>query len=177
MFEIVTMWQKKRDVLNHDVLGIEYLNGLRAFIERLRRPDPNAFRIAEFIDEDFPMWEECQKEAEWLLNNFEKEMSPQVFLEYQPLSRCDDGTQEWLGGLIHQLWLTRYNPDDSVETCRKALHKADETYREIIAGIPESTIHVVPSLVMLLDLFETFTKACANFSSELSKLPREVLLA
>ena len=88
--------------------------------------------MSEFLGEDFPAWESRRQDAQWIVESFEENMSPRRLFRYSPLNRYDDETQEWLGELVHELWLSRYSVKKKAQESQDALITVNKFYEKIM---------------------------------------------
>ncbi|MCY3740527.1 MAG: hypothetical protein OXH00_05860 [Candidatus Poribacteria bacterium] len=165
-------WQIRRRKFNHDWLKNIFLNDFDAFIVQLSKSVPDLGRVSEFLEEDFPAWKSQRQEGQWLVQSFESSMSPLQLFNSSLLNRCNDETREWLGYLLHGLWLSRYDVREKAKESQDALMEVNETY-EILASELEQSMPI--GLTKLISLRPQFCELKVKYKvlfKTLSNLPR-----
>jgi hypothetical protein len=118
-------WQRRRSAFNHDWLKNKFMpalatchNGLKGHVEYegLERT---------ILEQVIPEWVAHRVEAISLLADFEREMSPKVLVDRPPLVTACPHVREWLGDLVHNLWLARYPIRDLRAAAGAAAAEAD----------------------------------------------------
>ncbi|MFQ6042927.1 MAG: hypothetical protein ACE5PV_18910 [Candidatus Poribacteria bacterium] len=173
---MILVWQRHRSDFNHDWLKNQYMNRLDGCIERLKIEGADISRIVRFITQDFPEWEQKRETACELVASFEREMSPRVLFEQGPLNRCDAETKEWLGELVHALWMARYPVKKWICEAEKALKSADCQYAALKKVLDSLNRIDSEQLASLLPSFVAFKQACKELSQAISQFPHEVLV-
>jgi len=135
---VIPDWQRRRSELNHDWLKNKFLRHLSAFLKRLSRAHRDTPRVAEFVKQDLEEWESKRREFQLLLEAFESEMSPRNLFGIPPLARMDPATRQWLGDLVHDLWLARWPVRHRLQRGREALAEADEAYSAVHASLRDA---------------------------------------
>ncbi len=172
---MIPEWHQRRSKFNHDWLKNRYLNNLGGIIAMLENGKSNTAHLNRFLKKDWPQWGSHTKEAKWLINSLEREMSPSVLFEREPLKRLRDDTKSWLRELLHQLWLTRYSIKEKTSTAGTLFLKVDKLYKNINHQLKE--IDKLPeNLKKMLPDFNAFREACLAFSKSISSFPSEVLV-
>ena len=165
-------WQTRRNKFNHDWLKNKFLNSFDDFVVQLKKPDPNILRVSEFLAEDFPDWVARRQDAQWIVNSFEDRMSPRRLLDSSPLNRSDGETKEWLGHLVHELWLSRYQVKSKAKESQDALVAIDKQYEKVASEVEQSKPIGLTKLIALHPQFCRLKKAYQELSKTLSDLPR-----
>ena len=165
-------WQTRRNKFNHDWLKNKFLNSFDGFIEQLKKRKPDIVRLSEFLAEDFPAWKYRRQDAEWIVQSFEDGMSPRQLFNYSPLNRCDDDMQEWLGNLVHELWLSRYSVKSKAKESQDALVAANKMYKKIAYELEQSEPIKLTKLISLRHQFCELKETYEVLSKTLSNLPR-----
>ena len=168
-------WQLRRSELNHNWLKNRYLNRMSAAIQRLRNAGPGRKLALSFFVEDFREWEDKRGEANWLVENFEVQMSPKVLFDREPLSNVDAATKEWLPDLIHTLWVSRYRISSMLKNINTAMSVMERKYTCISRMEPWKWMNLPEDMHPFLDLMEEFEDACKGLSTSLSALPKDIL--
>jgi hypothetical protein len=173
---MISTWQKRRSEFNHDWLKNRYLPALAKWINILdNRVEDQEFQ-KEFPRTILNQWLEYGPEAYLLAKRFECEMSPRVLLERYPLSRLPGSTRDWLGPLVHELWLSRYPvrqwvADTVAAVC--AANAAYETLRDSIASKENSTVEELRSL---RGTFTRFQGLCQGLARTIEEFPSKLLI-
>jgi hypothetical protein len=168
-------WQRRRSEFNHDWLKLKYLNRLKSFFERLQVEDSGSMsRLREFIEMDFPVWEERSMDAWWLVQHFEKEMSPSSLFNTEPLNKCGVETKEWLVPLIHALWLERRSVRQLVTKAAELLATVDEDFMKLSKNLPKADDAYIQRLKSDLPVWKKFVDDCFEFSQCLSDFPHGI---
>ena len=175
-------WQLSCSKLNHDWFGHEFFNGFDYFIDELQKREPDRDRVGmlKFWEEDFPTWKTRRQEAQRIVESFEDNMLPRRLLSCTLLSSCDVETREWLGHLVHRLWLFRYSVEEKVKESQESLASVnelyDELYEKIACELEQSSVINLTQLIALqpqfCDQFCELRETYGNFSKTLSNLPR-----
>lgn len=169
-------WAKRRTIFNHDWLQNYFVISLSRFLNLLRNitEDPEYERT--FVSVVLTTWETERENARSLIDDFERDMSPQQLFQVLPLSRCDQETQRWLPSLIHSLWLSRNKISELVEAGNTAYNQADESYELLRETLDRgcSDTQSVESLRPFCQEFTDFRERCQHLAKVLSSFPREV---
>ena len=165
-------WQTRHSKFNHDWLKNKFLNGFEAFVAQLKKPKPDVFRVSEFLSEDFPAWESHRRDAEWIVEAFEDNMSPRRLLDALPLNRCNNETHAWLGHLVDELWLFRYSVKHKVKESRNALMAVNLIYEQIASELQQSRPIELTKLTALYPQFYELKETYQVLSKTLSNLPQ-----
>ena len=165
-------WQIRRNKFNHDWLKNKFLNSFNDFIEQLQKRNPDIVRMSEFLVEEFPAWKSQRQDAEWIVQSFEDGMSPRRLLSCAPLSGCDVETREWLGHLVHGLWLSRYPVKEKAKESQESLASVNELYEKIVCELEQSSPIKLTQLIALHLQFCELRETYGNLSKSLSNLPR-----
>ncbi|MCY3740525.1 MAG: hypothetical protein OXH00_05850 [Candidatus Poribacteria bacterium] len=166
-------WQIRRNKFNHDWLKNKFLNSFNDFVEQLQKPNPNIVRVSEFLVEDFHAWKSRRQDAQWIVQSFEDSMSPRQLLDCSPLNRCDDDTREWLGRLVHGLWLSRYPVKKKSQESQNALVTVNKFYEKIMDELRQSKPIKLTTLISLRPQFCELKQTYEALSKTLSNLPQE----
>ncbi len=173
----VRYWQKRRSAFNHDWMKNQYLQALDDWINLLDDKQEDKELERTFISEKLPLWEENRGDIIWLYETFEVEMSPRVLFDEPFLVNADSNTKEWLGNLIHVIWLERYGIKAILDRLFVAIQGVDIAYgrlRDALKAVPDTMS--IGSLRPLRSLFADFRSACGAVASAVEKFPSEVLV-
>ena len=143
-------WQTRHKKFNHDWLKYKFLNSFDNFIVQLQKErKPDLTGVSKFLAEDFPTWKSHRQDAQWIVESFEDKMSPQQLLNSIPLNRCNGETREWLGYLLHELWLSRYAVKEKSKECQEALKEVNNMYEILASELEQSTPIGLTKLIAL----------------------------
>ncbi|MBK5275592.1 MAG: hypothetical protein JJE30_11140 [Desulfuromonadales bacterium] len=171
---ISPQWQIDRGQLNHNwlqngvVVALNHASGICTGTVRPRD-------ITRSLSEDINRWQERSTELSSLLNRFVVEMSPRIYFNSPPLSRCPEETRSWLEPLTHELWLQR-GMREKIDAAKAAYQKADSAFQKIYAelsNLPSSptTDDLKPACSQL----QTLIARCQALADSISALPHRVL--
>ena len=167
-------WQIDRGQLNHNWLQNVVLVGLgHSFEVCAGGVKPYSVRRALLMD--VLPWHTRRAELHQLLRRFENEMTPKMFFDLPPLSRCSVATKEWLVPVTHQLWLAREKVPEKISSALSAYVATEHAYNPLCAAVealPEDS--TVESLEPIELLLKTFAKACESLARSISALPRSI---
>lgn len=166
-------WQIRRSEFNHDWLSNKYLNSLRAFLRRLSEPHTNAERLFEFIQEDLPQWRIRRRSALELVRDLDDASSPRAQLEEAPLSNMDQDTKNWLGPLVHALWLARLPIRQLAQDVLVAIEKVDQIHRDLSNELRSMRL-TDQALRERAAAFASLMDALTSLSTAFSRLPQPV---
>lgn len=171
----VPAWQHRRGHFNHDWLKNQFLLALGNFINLLDDFIENVELESSFVSTVLPQWEKHRDEVGRLLVDFEQEMSPRTLLQVSPLARYDQDTRQWLGDLIHTLWLAKHPVHGCVGEASARLREADEAY-ELLQGELKSCPDTssAPALRPLRDRFVEFYRVCQKLARAIEQFPSNV---
>lgn len=168
-------WQKRRSAFNHDWLKNRYMPALAKYLNLLdARLEDQEFEDS-FISNILPEWEQHRDEALALALDFEREMSPQRLFESLPLSRCDEGTKQWVGELVHSLWLIRHPVRQWTSEAVVATENVDAAYlelRDLLQGCAET--YSAETMRPYRAQFTQMRARCQSLANAVSKFPSEV---
>ena len=168
-------WQSRRREFNHDWLKNRFIVALNSWLRLLDGAIEDSILEKSFIPDVLPQWEARRSEASVLIREFEREMSPRQLFSEPPLSRCDGQTKQWLGDLIHGLWLIRVSAKELTATAESSVAAVDAAYAEL-----SRVARTRPQGELLADmkshrrLFEQFRDACQKMGSAISEFPQEI---
>ena len=172
---MISEWQRRRSEFNHDWLKNRYLNNLGGFIANLEMKKPDETRLKIFLEEDWRQWKTKEEEARWLMDSFEKKMSPLVLFETGILKGMDPEKQKWIKPLTHDCWLNRHDIENKISHCEEWFLKTAAQYDKINRMLDEIGRNI-EQLKSLLPEFKTFRNISQVFSESISKLPAKVLM-
>src|SRR5439155_14158266 len=106
---------------------------------------------------------------------FEREMSPASLFDRLPLARCLPSTREWLGDLVHNLWLTRYAVHQRMADALAILEEANGVYHQL--GERLRACAVAEDVKMVRSWSQdwlSFREACQKLARAIETFPSEV---
>ncbi len=172
---VIPSWQKRRSEFNHDWMKNKYIQALRDWRRLLNDEQEDEDLEKKFVSNVLPQWESYSDEAFALPKNFEIEMSPRVLFNEPLLSHCDDDTKNWLGEVMHNLWLVRYAVKQLIDDATTKAENAELSYgrlQEALKRCPD--IRNIEALRPLSSFFEEFCKCCEALAGAIEKFPSEV---
>lgn len=167
------VWLVKRRAFNHSWLSNNYLNQLRYWVSEMEATeDEGDVAFGEkFVNKTLKQWEHRSVEAEWLVNNFVKNLSPKNLFEQMPLCRIPHEVREPIAEACHCLWLQR--TAEVRQRTERAKRQVDLTYRRLI----ECLLHCPTPLTVIsarrcTPLALRFEAACNELKEALEILPK-----
>ncbi len=172
---LTTNWQKRRSQFNHDWLKNQFTTALAKWLNLLDdQIEDNDFEQS-FILSVLPKWDSHRDEALAIVHDFEQQMSPQSLFEQEPLSRCDEDTKEWMGELVHQLWLVRYPVKEWVANADTAVKNTNTAYDQLQQQLQNCTnTKSAQALQPLRKQFAQFSESCQKLAKAIEQFPNEV---
>ena len=169
------LWQARRSSLNHDWLKNEYVQALG----RWRRVLDNEIEDPElekrFLGEVLPCWEYHVDQAVALTSDFEGQMSPRALFAQEPLARCDAATRDWLGDLVHALWLAREPVRRWVDEAKGHVADATAAYASLKKELGRcKDPHSVAAGRRCQQEFMQFRQACLKLAAAIERFPRAI---
>jgi hypothetical protein len=171
----VPVWQHRRGQFNHDWLKNQFLLALGNFINLLDDEIENEKLETSFVRLVLPQWEDHRGEVGRLLADFDQEMSPRTLFQQSPLAQCDQDTKEWLGDVVHTLWLVKNPIHDCVQEASTRLRDADEVYGRLQLELMKcSNTRSAPAMRPLRALFVEFYRECQKLAKAIEQFPSDV---
>ncbi len=115
----------------------EFCIYLRGFIERIQMAVPDIQRLQEFIQLEWPKWDNNSIELRKLIDSAEIALSPLSLLDRPPLSGLSDEHKEILKSVVHELWLARSPIRQQIESAEAALRKAKKKSVIVSEGLKQ----------------------------------------
>lgn len=171
----VAVWQQHRSELNHDWLKNRFIVPLNSGVS-LAIGEIEDERLAEhLLNEVVPRWLELSAALGRLIETFEGSMSPQQVITRNPFLRFDQLATVWIGELVHQLWIVRYNVPELVQSARTALARADREHDVITRKIDDAKPAAWSDiLVREPEAFSRFRNACQDVAESISRFPSDI---
>lgn len=155
-------WNNLRAKLHHDWLQ-KYFVFLTARYEILDEVASGREEWRADIKEQFIEWKDKKDLFKTLLNECEEALSPRQLLNEPPLDKMAKEDKEWLGEVIHALYLERTGIKDSLTSLNTLFNEVNTAFGDILQGKSDKPS---PSK----DFIDTLTK----FSRAISKLPHSI---
>lgn len=169
------IWQKRRCEFNHDWIKNKYLQALFDWRSLLNDEQEDVELEKTFVSDVLPQWESHEKEALNLPKDFEIEMSPKVLFKEPPLSRFDEDTKNWLGELIHELWLVRCSVKSLIADAENKAENTKQAYKKLQEALKTcADTKSVELLRPLKPLFDEFCACCEALAKSIEKFPGEI---
>jgi hypothetical protein len=170
-------WQKDRADLNHDWLRNRFIVGLGNWLRILEGSVSDPDFEEGFLVDWLPEWERNQGNILCLIQRFEREMSPAVLFEMEPLSRVRVEVRESGKRIVDSLWRLRYPIREWQSEAFERLAEANRLYAELgyVLSLKENRSSVADCRD-LVEGFKQFRQACHELSEALSNFPHEMLI-
>ncbi|OQX18221.1 MAG: hypothetical protein BWK76_08215 [Desulfobulbaceae bacterium A2] len=167
-------WQIERGQLNHNWLQngvVVALNHAAGICSGTVRPRDTVRSLSE----DINRWQERSAELSSLLDRFEDEMSPKIYFDFPPLSRCPANTRSWLEPLTHELWLQR-GMREKIDAAKSAYQKADRAFYRIYTVLDKlPTSPTMVDLKPICSQLHSVINRCQALADLVSALPHRIL--
>jgi hypothetical protein len=171
----VPVWQHRRGQFNHDWLKNQFLLALGNFINLLDDEIENEELETSFVPIVLPQWEDHRDEVASLLADFDQEMSPRTLFQSSPLAQCDQDTRQWLGDVVHTLWLVKNPVHECIKGASTRLREADQAYELLQRQLKDcSNTRSAPAMRPLRGLFVEFYRACQKLAKAIEQFPSDV---
>lgn len=167
-------WQEKRSRFNHDWLKNQFLPAIGKWLQIVRKEVADAEFQSRFSAEILPAWEIREVLVIELLDTFEEEMSPRVWLGKPPLSRLGPATRDWLAQLVHSLWLARMPVHAWLREARKSVAEVSNTYRVLQRVMKAGDARGAIDPPQCYEESESFRLACVQLSKALEQFPNKI---
>ena len=172
---MVFVWQKRRAAFNHDWLENQYLPALAKWMNLLDGRVEDVQVEHNFVPDVLVQWEGRREEALALPDDFEEQMSPRQLFEEEPLLHCDAETKDWLGDLVHQLWLTRYPVKECISQASEQARETDRAYQQLQEALTKcDNVRSAEALHPFRDEFATFRDQCQGLAEAIEQFSSEI---
>jgi len=157
-------WRSLRNKINHDWLQ----NKFRLFLKLLQNDNSSGLLKQDILDR-LMQWDSRRLDLISLMSSAPEALSPRQLLCRPPLDKMDEGNKEWLGELIHELYLARSG----------IAHKVNGIYNLIVRC--DKLVSVAKDQIMKEDCVPLLTadKLLYEFkllSRKISDLPHQIEL-
>lgn len=126
-------WNHLRSVLHHDWLQ-KYITFLHARRDTLDEVSQGKAEWREDIKEQFLEWRGKAGLFKTLIDSCEEALSPRQLLNELPLSSMPQENKEWLGEVIHGLYLERTQIKTAAASLKTLLEAVDAAYENLLGG-------------------------------------------
>lgn len=167
-------WQRRRSQFNHDWLKNRFLPALTKWANILAGEVEDQAFERTFSEQILPEWESQREEAMAICEAFENEMSPRRLVDRPPLSRCDESTKQWLGALVHQLWLARYPVSGWIAQATARVQATAAAYDRLQEGVRRRGRTTLSQSQEVRERFEDFRRRCQELAATMQALPSEI---
>lgn len=167
-------WQKRRSHFNHDWLKNQYIPKLGTWMNILDDEIEDDDFLQSFVYSILPEWERYKDEALRLTIDFENEMSPKILFNNAPLCFCDESTKEWLGNLVHMMWLERCSVQLLVKEARDCVMATTTAYGDVTKAVSACDAQDLECLRPFRHLFSELLNASRSLSNAFERFPSEV---
>ncbi len=119
-------WSKLRAKLHHDWLQKSYRNFLEANLNFLN--DPGLCLCQDELDDIIDQlldWNTKQEKFQELIDGAEGALSPRQLMNEHPLVKMSQDDKQWLGDLVHCLYLERTNMVQIIDDICKTLGEVE----------------------------------------------------
>jgi hypothetical protein len=171
---MTSAWQIRRSRFNHDWLKNRYLPALGKYMNIQRELVEDDGFEHDFVQGILPQWDGQSRAARELLDTFATEMSPRTVLSKPIFRHLDEPTRQWVGLLIHELWLNRYPVGEWQARAQTALLRADQQYAALFAVFEKNPCDGKSKL--LLDRVCLFFDGCLEVSRAIEQFPSGILM-
>lgn len=155
-------WNTFRASLHHDWMQ-KYMTFLYARQDTLNQMAIGGAGWRKEIKEQMLEWREKRELFTELINTGEEALSPRQLLYESPLNNMPARNREWLGEVIHGLYIQRMHIMETMSRLQEIFDEADEAFENLLHGRA-----VVPSPA------KAFLEKLTEFSKAISKLPHNI---
>jgi hypothetical protein len=166
-------WQKRRSDFNHDWLQNNFIVTLSDWSKSIKRGNWGACTQELFLEEIVSEWEVHNDQLLSLLADYENHMSPRAFVEDSLIIENRDlQYQHFLGELMHNLWLVRYDVSTKTRKVSDAYATAHQGYMDLKATFPNAL--GMQDKEHLTRLFDKFKSSCLILRKRLHPLESSI---
>lgn len=155
-------WNTLCSELHHDWMQ-KYLTFLSARRDALDKMALGDIEWRKDIKEQMLEWNEKKELFGKLLSSCEDALSPRQLLYEPPLSSMSSEEKEWLGEVIHGLYIKRTRIRETVSNLQKSFDEADKAFENLVQNRSGESSPA-----------KFFLDKITEFSKKLSKLPRGI---
>ncbi len=159
-------WKNLRAKLHHDWLQNRYLTFLKSWKECFDDIDACG-PDREDVLKQILQWESKRESFNDLISNAEEALSPRQLLAEPPLDMMSDENKEWLGEVIHALYLARTGIKNKVLELKLKIDEIDKIVDSIAHGLKGERASDDSRGEKVISAF-------TDFSKKISELPHEI---
>lgn len=168
----VSDWNNLRAKLHHDWLQNSYLTFLMARASYL---DDSLYKrkiIRQDIVDEFFEFKSQMKRFDQLFKEAMEALSPRQLLNNYPLNKMTSDNKDWIGELVHALYLNKTNIVETIDRLNKQLSFLYD-YHSLLYRLLEGEKDQLMKEIKTSS-FKTFLSLMQDFSKNISALPHEV---
>jgi len=168
-------WQQRRSEFNHNWLKNTYHGYILRFHKILDGATKDQEDGVRLFLEKFPEWEQRRVELKELINEYGDLLSPKSLLNINPLSNLSEEDKLWMGEVINERWMSKYNVPEQIKIAEECLEKVDLSY-----DILKKRMENVKILQDISDKdgckkeVETFRDACVELGSAVNRFHNRI---
>lgn len=159
-------WNKLRGKLNHDWLQNRYLTFLKAWILSCSDTARCSSENMEEISDQLGQWLQKRDLFVALIRNTENALSPRQLFESRPLCDMADDKKEWLGNLVHNLFISRTSIRHKIELLESMLLEVDKSVDLAVQAFGKGDNNY--------KLGENLNQSAMKLSRAITDLPRSI---
>ena len=162
-------WRHLRAKLHHDWLMNRYMTFLQAEMEVLNHP-VGEIATRENVREQLLGWRRKRATLNKFIETTIDALSPRQLLLISPLNQLEKEDKEWLGALIHDLYLEKSGIEGPIAELRKIFLQTDELVTAISAMLALERDITIGLGDLLLNKIKVFSRL-------ISELPYDVQIS
>ena len=159
-------WNNLRAKLHHDWLQNRYLTFLKSWKDCFDDVEACG-QEREDVLEQLLQWENKRDAFKRFIDNSEEALSPKQLLYEPPLNRMTEENKEWLGEVIHALFLARTGIKNKASEFRVKMDEIDKIVDTIARALRVEAESADSTGEKIISTF-------IEFSGEISDLPHEI---
>lgn len=168
-------WQAGRNRFNHDWMKNKFLLSLDRLVNIADDKIEDEEYANRFLSSGLLDWQAEAAKAEELIESFETAMSPQTYMDREPL--CRSSHREWLRIVVHALWRSRIHADELLSTAREKLLNAKDAYEAFRKCAAENCGKMdCDRLACCRSELVAFRDGCRELATAFEKFPHRVLV-
>lgn len=168
----MTMWQRRRNRLNHDWMKITFIIQLGALWNLAAAKRATDGELVEACQSALREWGEHRLDSRELIEAFRRDESPKALFSIPPLSNCDEETKSWLPDYIHQHWLTTHPVETWIQDALNAWKEADERAGKLQTNLEQAETKADTLALLVND----FRHSVSALSDAISRFPCRQLI-
>lgn len=170
----VTSWQQRRGAFNHDWLKNRYLPAIAKWINVLDGQVDDPAMEKDFVSTVLVQWEEYRDEADAIVQDFERLMSPSQLLDSVACLRKAAISAPWLRPVVHELWVRRCAVRELVTEASARATETNQAYRNLRERLRKrKNTRSATALRGLRPQFTDFRDHCQRLARAIEVFPSE----